>query len=79
LTEEILTVFSDVSPREVVDMRRDALVECFTRVQLIDQSGLLKPWQKEELMCLKSQDYIGFTIEPLLVDFERLKIFETRP
>jgi hypothetical protein len=79
LTEGILTVLSDASPLEVVDMRRDALVEDFTGVKLIDQFDVLKLWQKEEITCLKYRDYVDFTIKPVSVDFERLKILEIRP
>jgi hypothetical protein len=64
-TEGILTVLSDASPLEVVDMRRDALVEYFTRVKLIDKFDVLKSWQKEEITCLKYRDYVNFTIECL--------------
>jgi hypothetical protein len=79
LTERILINLTEASPLEVADMGRNALVEYFARVKLINKFDLVKSWQKEEITCLKYRDYVDFTIEPVSVDFKRVKIFEIRP
>jgi hypothetical protein len=78
LTEGILSVLSGSFPLEVLDMRRDGLIEYFTRAKLADKVGVLKSW-KEEIPCLRHRDLVDFTIEPVSLDLDRLRIFEIRP
>jgi hypothetical protein len=78
LTEGILHVLNYASRLEVVNTRRDALVDYFTCMKLSDQSGVLKLSQKEEITCMKYRDSINFTIKHVSVDFECPKIVKIR-
>jgi uridine kinase len=79
LTAGILQLLSGSVPLELVPLRRDVLLQHFTRGGYSDKVGVLKSWQKEEIPCLRVGDYIDFTIEPVSTDLNRLKLFEVRP
>jgi uridine kinase len=60
-------------------MSRDALIRHFTANELTDKIGVLKSWQKETISCLRHGSFIDYTVEPVSLDLERLRIFEIRP
>ena len=77
LHQGVLDILNSDTPIELIEVKRDVLIQHFTKYNFKDKIGLLKSWQDENIPCIRCGEFIDYTIQRMTTNKERLKILNS--